>query len=198
MIDVISSRSLHLQIQIYTNQFGVFSCLTNYKANQAYLGCYGGHFYVVNLPDMSLQPAGHLQVRQGIYDMTLLPDKSNNLILCQHFGFIDIVNPVYGQLVYNFQLPTNSIFKIKQTKTQSVYQHSSSEYGPWEYAIGTLTGLYFIQVSRTKNLAQVSSTVRPPLYRIDMEKETYFKGKNVSAFHEYQPGLYVICLAQDN
>ena len=58
---------------------------------QAYLGCYGGHFFAVDLRYMSIVPESKIQLQQGIYDMAIMPDQTGTVMLCQHFGFIDFV-----------------------------------------------------------------------------------------------------------
>ena len=77
-----------------TKKCGVFSSVTNHTLNQAYLGCYDGHFFVVELEHMRLIDAGYKKLRQGIYDMTILPDNSQTVLVVQHFGFIEFVDPV--------------------------------------------------------------------------------------------------------
>jgi hypothetical protein len=52
MLDVVDAHSLRYLTTLDTKKCGVFSSITNHTLNQAYLGCYEGHFYVVDLGTM--------------------------------------------------------------------------------------------------------------------------------------------------
>ena len=49
MLDVVNARTLVFVATLDTRNCGVFSSITNHTLNQAYLGCYEGHFFVVDL-----------------------------------------------------------------------------------------------------------------------------------------------------
>ena len=52
MLDVINAHTLEWIVTLDARKCGVFSSLTNHALNQAYLGCYDGHFFVVDLMQM--------------------------------------------------------------------------------------------------------------------------------------------------
>ena len=93
-LDVVHAHTLRHITTLDTKKCGVFSSITNHALNQAYLGCYDGHFFVVDLGLMRLIDAGYKKLRQGIYDMTILPDSSHTILVAQHFGFLEFVDPV--------------------------------------------------------------------------------------------------------
>lgn len=123
MIDVVNAHSLTYMSSLDTKNCGVFSSITNHATNQAYLGCYDGHLFVVDLLSMSMVDQGYKKLKQGIYDMAILPDDSNTIISCQHFGFIEFVSPNDNCILGGgVQLPTNSIYQIQRTKVMKVFK----------------------------------------------------------------------------
>jgi hypothetical protein len=76
---------------------------------------------VVDLGEMKIVDSGYKKLKQGIYDMAVIPDNSNTVLVVQHFGFIEFVNPVANEvLVGGVQLPSNSIFQICATKSPNI------------------------------------------------------------------------------
>ena len=60
---------------------------------------------------MRMIDSGYKKLKQGIYDMTVIPDNSNSILVVQHYGFIEFVNPITNEILEGgVQLPTNSIF----------------------------------------------------------------------------------------
>ena len=96
MIDVIDARTLKYSQTLDTKGCGVFSSITDTTFNMAYLGCYEGHFFAVDLKKMCIVEEKYLKLRQGIYDMVILPDPQRTIMVCQHFGYIEFINPQEG------------------------------------------------------------------------------------------------------
>lgn len=74
LLDVIDARSLKYVQTLDTKGFGIFSSITDPETNTAYLGSYEGHFFTVDLTSMRTLDSGYLKLRNGIYDMCILPD----------------------------------------------------------------------------------------------------------------------------
>jgi len=132
--------------------------------------------------------------------MAMLPDPQGTLMLVEHFGYIEFVNPMDSCIMDGgVQLPTNTIFQIEST-AQPV-RKGRKQTTAQEFAIATYTGLYFIHVTRNKQFkrsALEGAGIAPPPYDVNLLKEVYFKDKNVSCFLEYSPGLFCVCLYKDD
>lgn len=80
LLDVINVHTLRHITTLDTKKCGVFSSVTNHTLNQAYLGCYDGHFFTVDLNQMRILQNGYKKLKQGIYDMSIIPDGSNVIL----------------------------------------------------------------------------------------------------------------------
>ena len=48
---------------------------------------------------MRIVDPGYKKLKQGIYDMTVIPDNSHTILAVQHFGFIEFVNPISNEIL---------------------------------------------------------------------------------------------------
>jgi hypothetical protein len=75
LLDLIDSRTMRYVQSIDTKGYGIFSSITDLTAKKAYLGSYDGHFFIIDLDKMcTAETGGYIKLRQGIYDMCILPD----------------------------------------------------------------------------------------------------------------------------
>ena len=74
LLDLVDSRTLKYVQSIDTKGYGIFSSITDPNTKMAYLGSYEGHFFIVDLTEMRTVDDGYIKLRQGIYDMCILPD----------------------------------------------------------------------------------------------------------------------------
>jgi len=61
-----------------------------------------------------------------------------------------------------------------------------------EYALGTYSGLTFIQVSPTHDVLAAGKT-----FHVQKSQEVYLKGQSISSYVEYAPNLFAVCPAKD-
>lgn len=95
-MDVVSIEDLSYIKSIDTSGCGVFSALQG-NDGYAYVGCYEGHLYTIDLETMATQKGlqGHIRLKQGIYGLQMLPNCAEPTLMCaQHFGYLDFVSLV--------------------------------------------------------------------------------------------------------
>lgn len=63
MIDIVNAHTLQFHASLNTKSCGVFSSITNHTLEQAYLGCYEGHFFAVDLKKMEIIESGYKKLK---------------------------------------------------------------------------------------------------------------------------------------
>jgi hypothetical protein len=53
----------------------------------------------VDLNNLRIVNEKYLKLRQGIYDMVILPDDYHTILVCQHFGYVEMIDPSLGQVL---------------------------------------------------------------------------------------------------
>ena len=156
-MDVVNVDDLSYIKTIDTSGCGVFSALQGIgqQKNYAYVGCYEGHLYAIELESLAplRRSLGHIRLTQGIYGLTMLPNVPEPTLMCaQHFGYVDFVSVFDSETRINrlklleggVQLTTNSIFYLDQTLSRKKPKESISQAFVAEYALATYLGLSFI------------------------------------------------------
>jgi len=93
MLDVLEIGTLKYVKTLDTKGCGVFSSISHLETQRAYTGCYEGNIFTIDLENLSiLKDGGTSKLKQGIYDMVILPNSDRILVCAQHFGYLEFVS----------------------------------------------------------------------------------------------------------